>query len=309
MNVLRPVLRITIIAAALLTLTTALHAQSPVKFAAEVPLLDCGSGIPCIEARIGDSKLLRLGIDSGDDPTVIDKDVAEAAGLKSTKPMPAGAPAGMFITQIPAIHIGGVTLRDANALGMSLTEMIAQKQMPELAGALSYSAFKDRVLQIDFVNHKVRISEIRTEAMPCPPATCDKFSLITFGKKGPPVMVADGFTINGKKVTAQIDTMYTGTLLIYTASIDKLGLSDAAKTEKIERFPFTDGGVDMKVAPAEKETFHDLPLGVSSPVVYFPTPDVHEPDGMFDATVGLGLFYGTVLTIDFKGSTLSVVKP
>ena len=65
----------------------------------------------------------------------------------------------------------------------------------------------------------------------------------------------------------------------------------------------------MKLAPANKESFHDTTLGVSAPVVYFPTPDVHEPDGMFDATVGLGLFYGTVLTLDFHDMTISVTKP
>jgi hypothetical protein len=281
---------------------------APLKFAAEVALLDC-NGIPCIEARIGEGKPLRMGIDSGDVDSVLDKDVAEAAGLKETKPMPAGAPAGMFMTEIPAIRVGAVTLRNVPTLGLSLTQMIAQKQMPDVAGTLAYTAFKDRLLQIDFVNHKVRISEPLSAPSPCSDA-CDKFSLITFGKKGPPIVVAAGFEINGKPVTAQIDTMYTGTMLIYTASIDKLKLTDAdVNSQKSENFPFTDGGVEMKSAPAEKESFHGVTLGVSAPVVYFPTPDVHEPEDLFDATVGLGLFYGTVLTFDFHSNTFSLAKP
>ncbi len=285
------------------------------KFAAEVPLLDCG-GVPCIEARIGDGKTLKLAIDTGNVSSVLDKDVADAAGLKPTKAMPPGAPAGMFITAIPAVHIGGtapgstgeVTLREVPTLGLSLGEMIGQKQMPDVAGTLAYTAFEDRVLQIDFVAHKVRISELLTKPADCGGA-CDKFSLVTFGKNGPPIVVAEGFAINGKPVTAQVDTMYTGTLLVYTPSIERLGLSDAAKSEKTENFPFTDGGVEMKSASANKESFHDTALGVSAPIVYFPTADVHEPDGMFDATVGLGLFYGSVLTLDFRDKTISVSKP
>jgi hypothetical protein len=283
-------------------------AKAPLKFAAEVPLLDC-NGIPCIEARIGEGKPLRMGIDSGDVDSVLDKDVAEAAGLKETKPMPAGAPAGMFMTEIPAIRVGAVTLRNVSTLGLSLAQMIAQKQMPDVAGTLAYTAFKDRLLEIDFVNHQVRISEPLSAPSPCSD-TCDKFSLITFGKKGPPIVVAEGFEINGKPVTAQIDTMYTGTMLVYTASIDKLKLTDAdVNSQKSENFPFTDGGVEMKSAPADKESFHGVTLGVSAPNVYFPTPDVHEPDGLFDATVGLGLFYGRVLTFDFHSSTFSLAKP
>lgn len=304
---MKAILRLTTAAAALFALAICLHGQSPIKFATEVPLLDC-NGVPCIEATIGEGKALRLGLDTGDVDSVLDKDVAESAGLKSTHPMPAGAPAGMFKTEIPAVHVGAVTLRDVRTLGLSLTEMIAQKQMPDVAGTLAYTAFKDRVVQVDFVAHKLRISEVLTAPALCSNA-CDKFSLITFGKKGPPIMVAQGFEINGKSVTAQIDTMFTGTMLIYALSIDKLGLTEAAKTEKTEQFAFTDGGVEMKVATAAKESFHGLALGVSAPVVYFPTPDVHEPDGLFDATVGLGLFYGTVLTMDFRGMTFSLVKP
>jgi len=213
------------------------------------------------------------------------------------------------MTEIPAVRVGAVTLRNVPTLALSLAQMVAQKQMPNVSGTLAYTAFKDRLLQIDFLNHKVRISEPLTAPSPCS-ETCDKFSLITFGKKGPPIVVAQGFEINGKPVSAQIDTMYTGTMLIYTASIDKLKLTDAdVNSQKSETFPFTDGGVEMKSAPADKESFHGVTLGVSAPIVYFPTPDVHEPDGLFDATVGLGLFYGMALTLDFHSNTFSLSKP
>jgi hypothetical protein len=311
MNVIRLCFRAAITVATFTALLVSTSAQTPpaltMKFAAEVPLLDC-EGTPCIEARIGEDKALKLAIDMGDAVSVLEKSVTDAAGLKPTKAMPAGAPAGMFITAIPAVHIGAVTLRELPTMSMALSDMIAQKQLPDVSGSLAYTAFKDRVVQLDFVAHRVRISELLTKPAECA-GECDKFSLITFGKKGPPILVAQGFAINGKPVTAQVDTMYTGTMVVYTASIDKLGLSDAAKTEKTENFPFTDGGVDMRPAPAEKESFHGTALGVSAPIVYFPTPDVHQPDAMFDATVGLALFYGTILTLNFHDNTIAVFKP
>ena len=102
--------------------------------------------------------------------------------------------------------------------------------------------------------------------------------------------------------------MYSGTMLVYTASIEKLQLSEAAKTTKSRDFPFTDGGVKMKEAPAESEGFHGLMLSGRAPLVYFPTPDVHEPDGLFDATVGLELFYKAAVMFDFHDMTVSVEK-
>ncbi len=277
-----------------------------VKFAAEVPLLDC-DGMPCVEARMGSGPVLKMGLDTGNVDSVLDAAYAEAAGLKSTAPMPEGAPAGMFRTVMPSISVGSVKLANVNTLAMVLSDMIAQNQLPHVDGTLAYTAFKDRILQIDFVRRKVRISEVVTEPMECTGA-CDKITLIKFGQEGPPIVVADGFEINGKKVSAQIDTMYSGTLLVYTASIEKLQLADAAKTTKSRDFPFTDGGVKMKEAPAEKEGFHGLILSGPAPLVYFPTPDVHEPDGFFDATVGLELFYRAAVTLNFHDMTISVEK-
>jgi hypothetical protein len=42
-----------------------------------------------------------------------------------------------------------------------------------------------------------------------------------------------------------------------------------------------------------------VPLGNAKPKVYFPTAGVHEPDGLFDATVGLELFANAIITLDF----------
>ena len=285
-----------------------LHAQSTggLKFATEVPLLDC-DGLPCVEARIGRGPVLKMGIDTGNADSVLDTPYAEAAGLKPTATLPAGAPSGMYRTAIPSISVGNVTLTNVGTLAMSLSDMISQNQMPHVDGTLSYTAFKDRILQIDFVAHKVRISEVLTAPVACTGA-CDRISLIKFGKEGPPIVVADGFEINGKQASAQIDTMYSGSLLVYTASIEKLQLATAAQTTKSRDFPFTDGGVKMKEALAEKESFRGLTLSGPAPLVYFPTPDVHEPDGLFDATVGIELFYKAALTLNFHDMTVSVEK-
>src|SRR5208282_5948197 len=165
------------------------------------------------------------------------------------------------------ISAGGVRLTNVRARAMGLSLMIAQNQMPHVAGTLAYTAFKDRVGQMDFVGRKVRIWEVLTAPVECT-GVCGKISLIKFGNEGPPIVVADGFEINGQKVSAQVDTMYSGTLLVYTASIEKLQLGTAAKTDKSRDFPFTDGGVKMKEAPAEKEGFRGLLLSGPAPLVY-----------------------------------------
>jgi hypothetical protein len=276
------------------------------KFVAEVPLLDC-DGTPCVDARIGDGRLVRLGIDTGNVDSVLDSKIAEAAGLKPSEPPKPGAPSGLFRTVMNSVHIGMLTLTNVPAIGMDLSEMISQKQMPHVAGTLAYPAFKDRIVQMDFATQKLRVSDVVTAPVRCI-GVCDTMSLITFGKDGPPIVVADGFEINGERVSAQVDTMYTGSLLVYTASIEKLSLSGAAKTTDVKLFPLTDGGVNMKVAEAQREGFGGVTLAKDGAKVYFPTETVHEPDGLFDATVGLELFRDAVLTLDFHDMTIAVAK-
>jgi hypothetical protein len=302
--------------AILLTTIAALpaHAQSTsaayngVKFLTEVPILDC-KGTPCIEARINDGAPIKFVIDTGNVDSVIDTKLMKAADLQPLHPpKPGGAPIELIPTRIPTLHIGSMTLIQVTAAAMDLTDMINQNQMPDVAGTLAYPAFKDRIIQLDFVANKFRVSDILTQPVKCT-GKCDTISLINFGNDGPPIVVADGFSINTQKVTAQIDTMYTGSMLVYTASIDKLSLNGANSTTDTRMFPLTDGGAGMRVADASEESFQGITLAKEGAKVYFPTEAVHEPDGLFDATVGLELFRDSILTLDFHDMTLSIDKP
>jgi len=281
---------------------------SGVKFLTEVPLLDC-KGTPCIDVRIGDGVPLKFVIDTGNVDSVVDAKVAQTAGLKPLHPpKPGGAPTELVPTQIPSLHIGSMALTQLTVMSMDLTDLINQNQMPDVAGTLAYPAFKNRIIQLDFVANKFRVSDVLASPAKCA-GKCDTISLINFGNDGPPIVVADGFEINTVKVSAQIDTMYTGSMLIYTASINKLSLAGAASSTDTRMFPLTDGGADMRVADAQEESFQGVTLAKEGAKVYFPTETVHEPDGLFDATVGLELFRDTVLTLDFHDMTLSLAKP
>lgn len=279
---------------------------SGVKFAVEVPLLEC-DGTPCVDVRIGEGGPLKFGIDTGNVDSVVDAKEAKAAGLKPLHPPKPGAPLEMYPTVMPEIHIGSLTLTHVIAMGMDLTDMINQKQMPKVAGTLAYPAFKDRIVQLDFAAHTMRVSDVLTSTIACTGA-CDTISFITFGKEGPPIVVADGFEINGEKVSAQIDTMFTGSMLVYTASVEKLSLSGAANTSDVRLFPLTDGGVNMKYGDAQEESFGGITLAKDGAKVYFPTETVREPDGLFDATVGLELFRDAVVTLDFHDMTIAMSK-
>jgi hypothetical protein len=280
----------------------ALAAASPspgLAIEADVPLVE-SHGMPCVEVSLGEGQAGLFAIDSGNVNSLLDLVRARSRSL-DLKPIGPSYP-DFFTTKVPLVQIGGLTL---GALPVLAFDFAANKMPPGIIGTFSYTAFKDRVLQIDFKARRVRISGKHNGREPSA-ASAEPISYLTFGRQGPPIVVVHGFEINGKPVSVQVDTMYSGTMLIYSASIAKVELTRAVQGDKTEFFPFTDGGVSMKVAPVKTESFHGLAIGPSQPKVFFPTPGVHEPDGLFDGTVGLGLIHDCILTFNLHDDTFGL---
>jgi hypothetical protein len=269
------------------------------QWEADVPLLDC-QGMPCIDATIGNGVTGRMLIDTGDLVSVVDMSDQARIGF-GPEYMKDGkvAKAAHVSAAIGAVH-----LADVPVVPVELKSNIRKSQMPKSRGSLAYTAFKGRVLQLDFPHRRLRLSAPLSAPRVCTGA-CATLSLITFGQKGPPIVVADGFSIGGQSLTAQIDSLYSGGLLIYNASIDKLGLSRQADTKATVLFPFTDGGVRMRTGGSAALSFAGKPVAPKPPL-YFPTPGVHEPDALFDGTVGLALMKRDVVTFDFYDKTFSI---
>jgi predicted aspartyl protease len=273
---------------------------------ASVPLLSC-SGMPCVEATIGGGKPVRMLIDSGDVQPILSEAAAKAAGLELKDVNGAdGKPVAAFHkAKLTGLKVGEMSLGDTMVLVADL-KAVTNDRAPDADGFLTYPQFKGRLLRIDFVHKTVGISAPLESAVACK-GSCGAIEYPTFGKQGPPIVVTKSFAVNGKPLSVQVDTCYTGTVVVYPNAVSRLGL-DAESTSKVkEFFPNTDGGVDMLKAAAKNVSFGGVSL-VDSPAVYFATPEVHTPDGMFDGTVGLGVLSGAVVTFDFKDDWMGVGK-
>jgi hypothetical protein len=268
----------------------------------EAPLLQC-DGLPCVDVATPKGTV-RLAIDLGDPPSFMDEDGARKMGATLTPVLgPDGKPyPGYNRAPLSDLKVGSGGLASVNFVTQDLKKMIADGQMPHVDGSLGYSVFKDSVLTLDYVHHRM------TVAPAPPPQECKagKVSLIHFGEKGPPIVVAAGFELNGKPVTAQVDTLYSGTIVVYPTSVAKLGLEAESRTTVAETFPYTDGSVEMMRAKAKTVGFGGKVLQTDG-ALYFAGPKVHLPGDVFDATVGDALFRGHVLTVDFKAMCLGFV--
>lgn len=281
----------------LAALTLALPAVAQTSAPTQVKMLDC-AGLPCVEARLGSAAPVRLMLDTGNGYSVLDLAQARSLGLslqpyvsRSGKTIP-----NVFLAKAPSVQLGSLTLGPVTFLVADLSDSIKQGQFPPSAGTLDYVDFKDRVLTLDYPRHRVEFADASAPA----PTGAGTLSFPTFGHQGPPIVAATGFAVNGKPITVQVDILYTGSMLIYPTSVSRLGLDAAAAATVTRDFPFTDGGVPMIESKASRESFAGADLMTDAPL-YFATPKVHTPDGLFDGTVGNALLIGHRVTFDFKG--------
>lgn len=265
---------------------------------ARAKLLAC-DGLPCIDAEAG-GKHLRLGVDTGNPNSALNLKSAQALGLTlepvngaDGKPVP-----GYQMAVLNDVRVGDIVFKRLRFLAIDLSPAIQSKTFPDIDGTLGYGALKDRIAQLDYPAGAFSVSEPLVAAARCP-GDCGEMALITFGQHGPPIVTTKGFAVNGKPVSVQVDTMFTGTLLVFPASVEKLGLTREAESKTSEHFAFTDEGVDMVRSSARELRFGAKALAADTPL-YFAGPKVHLPDGLFDGTVGIALLASHKVTFDFR---------
>jgi hypothetical protein len=290
----------------LLIVSLPLRAKTPAMPGGK--MLKC-SDLPCIEVRLPGGEVLKMLIDTGNVNSVLEASKATQMGLIVSPVMGAdGKPvAGYSVATLNNVYAGDAALGDVKVLVMDINADIDKGTFPKADGTLAYTALKDQLLVLDYVQRTFAIAPAPKDGLSCG-NLCGVISNPTFGKNGPPILATTGFTLNGKPLVMQIDTLWSGTMLLYDDGPAKLGLearTQSAPSIKFRSFPFTDGGVKMLELPSQSQGFKGSTLNRNAPY-YTPTPGVHQPDGLFDGTAGNELFEHHVLRIDFLSHQFSI---
>ncbi len=270
----------------------------------EVPMLDC-SGLPCVELTAGNGKTVRLLIDLGEANAYLDTKAAQTLGLdlQALKGADGGDISQVQQTVVPGARLSDLPLGDFPFMVLDTTpqpEKPGEKTEPLPGdGALTYGAFKNRLVEIDWGKHVLRISEPQADAQPCP-HECGDLVVKHVGRWGPVTLTTKGFTVNDQPVDVQLDTLFTGTVLIYPDSVEKLALKKESKAKAKEQFPYTQGGVKLARGDGGAVSYRGIPLLLNGPL-YFGTKDANLPAVQFDATAGIGVLSRAIATFDFKG--------
>lgn len=269
--------------------------------ATEIHFLPC-DGMICVAVTLSDGKNHQMLLDTGNVDSWVTVKTAQGLGKTLEPVMNVDQPIpGIYRIGAETLLLGGVPL---SARLLALDDAATGARPKNVEGGIAYTAFKDRVVEIDYRRHRLRIGGDALDPAQTPRGT---INLITFGTHGPPVMTIDGLSINGRDFTAQFDTCFTGTMVVYDSAVERLGLRDLRGKSKF--IPYTDGGVTMNQSAFGRLTFGGEVLAKSPARIYLPGDGknpVHQPDGLFDATVGNDLFSDRVVTLDLKAMAVFV---
>ena len=290
---------VTIWAAAFLLGLANVHGQTP-KPTAEVPFEFVHNQV-VLQVKIGGKGPFTMLLDTNTDPSAIDVATARELALAVGR---SGAPATgggtetniVYPTTLPGVEIGGVTAKQVAAATIDLGKISTRMERP-IHGVLGFSFLKDRIVQIDYPNSKLRFFD----ASPYPriEALRNTVNLIAmpFRQEGGAVIV-DSVFINNEKMRAALDTGSSGTLTLTPYAVSLLGLDEAIASAEVGSSIGYNGEYQHK-----QGVLKSLRIGrfqTESIQASFWLPNTGHDQKKFEVNIGNGFFQDFVVTFDFK---------
>jgi len=285
--------------ALLVSLAAATNAQ-PQKPPVEVPFEFVHNQI-VVQVKIAGKGPFNMLVDTNTDPSAIDEKTARELGFSIGS---SGAPASgsgtevnpTYPTTFPMIELGSVTAKQVAAATIDMSKISARIERP-IAGVLGYSFLKDRIIQIDYGNLKLRFfAESPYPRIQMAPNTVNTIAM-TFRREEGDVIV-DSVFVNNEKMRATLDTGSSGSFSLTPEAVALLGLEDDAAEAKTETSVGYNGQYEQK-----NGILKSIRMGrysAESVQASFFAPKTGHDNRPWQVNIGNAFFQDFVMTFDFK---------
>jgi predicted aspartyl protease len=295
-----------ILASLILLFAGSLMAQSPK--AIEVPF-DFHRNQIIVQVTINGKGPFSMLLDTGTDPSAIDLATAREIGLKlperghavsggGTNPNPG------YETRIPTVALGDLTAKNMDAVAIDLSKLSEELGRPA-NGVLGHSLLNGRTVQIDYAKRVVRFYNrpllAGSEKQPRTP------NRSVFRFRYDDKILIDDALVNGRKITASIDTGSTDAFQLTPAAVAALGLE--AEVRNGQRAPSVGyNGISENIR-GKVESVKIGALSLDSPnVTFFPKGAGHDKE-LWGLNIGNEFFKDFVLTIDYRSRLITLDRP
>jgi len=270
------------------------------KQAVEVPFEFAHNQI-VIQVKIAGKGPYAMLLDTNTDPSAIDVATARELGLSVGSSGGQATGGGtetqtVFPTTLPNVEVGGITAKQVPAATIDLSEISKRIERP-IHGVLGFSFLKDRIVQIDYANLKVRFfAESPYPRIQLAPNTVNTIAM-QFRREDGEVIV-DSIFVNNQKMRAALDTGSSGTFTLTPEAVALLGLDEDAAGAETSSSVGYNGEYKHKTGILKSVRMGRYAAeGVQAT---FWLPNTGHDKKRFDVNIGNGFFQDFVMTFDFK---------
>jgi predicted aspartyl protease len=253
-----------------------------------------------LQVKIAGKGPFNMLLDTDTDPSAIDAATARELGLAvGSKGAPASGGGTDANTVYPArlanVEVGSVVAKDVEAATIDLTKLSERIGRP-IHGVLGYSFLKDRIVQIDYPNQKLRFfTESPYPRIQFGPNTVNIIAF-PFRYEDGHVMI-DSVFINNEKMKATLDTGSSGTFSLTPEAVAQLGLEEQGRDDDDESVGYN-GAYKSKIGTLKAVRMGKL--SVDSAQATFWLPGTGHDKHRFQVNIGNGFFKDFMMTFDFR---------
>jgi len=245
-------------------------------------------------------------IDTGTDPSAIDIETAKQIGIKlgSKAHKSSGGGSGVnlnYACKFTTLGVGTVSATNIEAAAIDLSK-VSEKMDEHIDAILGYSFLNKRIVQFDYPNYIVRFLD-RSAAI------SGDHSIASLPFRYKDNVLIDGILVDGRSVTANLDTGSSGTFQISPKATNELGLADNAARGKSNTSVGYNGAFESRQGTVKNISIGSI--SVKDPTVLFFGAGTGRDNVPWSINIGNGFLKDYIVTVDYvaKTVTLAPFKP
>ncbi len=261
-----------------------------------------------VEAKVNGRGPFSMILDTGVNPSVIDRSTAQEIGLRVSAQGEQGSGTGKegnlsYETSLPLVELGGLKAEKVEALATDLSKMSAAFGKP-LQGVLGYSLLKDRVVQFDYPKRVVRFYRRTPYARAEQSRNDPRNTTLPFIFRDD--ILVKNILVDGEKVIATFDTGSNNTFQLTPAAIARVGLEkDVSKAQPTHSAGFN-GTAENRTGKVRSITIGGIYL--REPAVVFYSKGAGYDDAAWALRIGNGFFKDFVMTVDYQNQLITLER-
>jgi predicted aspartyl protease len=262
-----------------------------------------------VQAKIDGKGPYNMLLDTGVDPSVVDLGVARALNLAVATVGEQGSGGGSEVnlayeTRLPSVALGELIARDVDALATDLSKVGKALGKPVHA-VLGYSLLKDRIVQIDYPRRVVRFYSSSPFSAGNGQRNTPAITTLKFRYESD--VLVDDVLVNGRRVTANLDTGSDSRFQLTPKAVAELGLEGTASAGEKSTSTGFNGQAEHRIGKIANITIGGV--SVDAPEVVFYGKGTGHDDEAWGVRIGNSFLQDFIVTIDYANNTLTLQRP